>query len=307
MKNSIRCTFLFIGVTLAVVVFCSQPALAGLNVFACEPEWGALADELGGELVDISIATTGKQDPHHIQARPSLLAKIRRADLLICTGAELEEGWLPLLLRKSGNPAIQFGKLGYFMASDNVSLREIPTHLDRREGDVHASGNPHIQTDPNNIALVAKAFSARLEKVDPTHAQEYRDKYRDFSRRWDEAIERWNTIAASIADMPVVVHHKSWSYLVHWLRLEEVATLEPQPGIPPRSGHLAKVLSIVKQKPVKAIIYAEYEDPRSAQWLFDQTGIPLIGLPFTVGGTKDAKDLFTLFDSTLKLLQDISR
>lgn len=298
---------LLVLVMLATCLFNSKPATARLKIFACEPEWGSLAKELGGELLDISIATTGKQDPHHIQARPSLLAKARRADLLVCTGAELEVGWLPLLIRKSGNPKIQTGKPGSFMATDYVSLSEIPTHLDRSHGDVHASGNPHIQTDPNNILLVATALAERLENVDPNHAETYRDRYKKFAIRWHKALEKWNSVASSLSGLPVVVHHKSYSYLVNWLGLHEVATLEPKPGVPPNSGQLAKVLSTVKQTPVKAIIYAEYEDPRSAQWLSDQTGLPLIGLPFTVGGTEDAKDLFTLFDSTLKRLQEIPR
>lgn len=304
MKKENRLFFLVLSMLLTCL-FYPQTASARLKVFACEPEWGALAHELGGELLDISIATTGKQDPHHIQARPSLLAKARRTDLLVCTGAELEVGWLPLLIRKSGNPRIQTGQPGSFMATDYVSLRDIPSHLDRSHGDVHASGNPHIQTDPNNIKMVAAALVERLENLDPDHAGQYRDKFNKFAERWQKALEKWNNVASTMSGIPVVVHHKSWSYLVNWIGLNEVATLEPKPGVPPSSGHLAKVLNMVKEKPVKAIIFAEYEDPRSASWLAKQSGIPLVSLPFTVGGSNDATDLFSLFDSTLERLQGV--
>ncbi|MCB2184673.1 MAG: zinc ABC transporter substrate-binding protein [Desulfobulbaceae bacterium] len=303
-KNAL---LLLVMAMLTTLLFSTRPAKAGLKVFACEPEWGALAEELGGELLDISIATTGRQDPHHIQARPSLLARARRADLLICTGAELEVGWLPLLIRKSGNPKIQQGNAGFFMATDYISLREIPTHLDRSDGDVHASGNPHIQTDPNNILQVATALADRLEKLDPDNADAYRERYRIFADRWHTALKKWNSTASSLSGIPVIVHHKSWSYLVNWLGLNEVATLEPKPGVPPNSGHLAKVLNMVQKNPVRAIIFAEYEDPRSAQWLAKQSGIPLASLPFTVGGSEDASDLFSLFDSTLRRLQEVAK
>ena len=131
------------------------PPHAALRVFACEPEWGALAQELGGDLVDVSVATTALQDPHQIQAKPSLIARARNADLVVCTGAELEIGWLPVLLQQSGNAKVQPGQPGNFAAADYVRKLEVPTQLDRSQGDVHAAGNPHIQTDPRNIAQVA--------------------------------------------------------------------------------------------------------------------------------------------------------
>src|SRR5450631_1196041 len=149
------------------------PAHATLHVFACEPEWGALAQELGGNLVDVSVATNALQDPHQIQAKPSLIARTRNADLVVCTGAELEIGWLPVLLQQSGNAKVQQGQPGNFAAADHVKKLEIPGQLDRAQGDVHAAGNPHIQTDPRNIALVASALGARLKQLDPAHANEY--------------------------------------------------------------------------------------------------------------------------------------
>ncbi|KPJ61206.1 MAG: zinc ABC transporter substrate-binding protein [Latescibacteria bacterium DG_63] len=300
-----RHTIGFIALLLAVV--CVQPAQGELRVFACEPEWGALAEELGGNVLTVYTATTGKQDPHHIEARPSLLAKARQADLLICTGAELEIGWLPLLLRKTGNPRIQPGQPGYFVASDFVELREKPRHLDRSEGDIHASGNPHIQTDPHNIGLVADALAARLAELDPKNVEHYKRRYRDFSERWQVALERWNAQGAFLKGVPVVVHHKSWVYLEHWLGMREVCALEPKPGLPPNSGHLARVLSQLEKRPADLIIYAAYQDPRSAHWLSKKADVPAVALPFTVGGTKEAEDLFALYDDTLNRLLEATK
>jgi zinc/manganese transport system substrate-binding protein len=298
MTNAIKCFTLLLFIALA------QPATAKLNVFACEPEWGALAKELGGNaLLNIYTATTGKQDPHHIQARPSLLAKARRADLLICTGAELEIGWLPLLLRKTGNPRIQPGRLGYFMATDYVRLRQIPSYLDRSEGDIHPSGNPHIQADPRNIARVAKKLAQRLTELDSANAADYQNLYQNFEQRWQAAIQRWEKQAAVLKGIPIVVHHNNWVYLEHWLGLKEIATLEPKPGIPPSSWHLAQILKQLKSQPAKMVIYAAYQESRPAHWLSQKAGIPVVELPLTVGGTTEASDLFTLFDDTLKRLR----
>lgn len=151
----------------------AMPAQAAVKIFACEPEWGALAQELGGNLVDVTVATTALQDPHHIQARPSLIARARNADLVVCTGAELEIGWLPILLQQSGNAKVQAGQPGNFAAADHVRKLEIPGQIDRSQGDVHATGNPHIHTDPRNIAKVATALGLRLAQIDPGHASQY--------------------------------------------------------------------------------------------------------------------------------------
>jgi zinc/manganese transport system substrate-binding protein len=181
----------------ASVLLLALPSHAALRVLACEPEWGALAQELGGNLVDVSVATSALQDPHQVQARPSLIARARNADLLVCTGAELEIGWLPVLQQQSANARVQAGQPGYFAAADFVSKLDVPGRLDRSQGDVHAAGNPHIQTDPRNIALVAAALAARLQQIDPAHAGEYARRHADFAQRWQQAIARWTALAAA--------------------------------------------------------------------------------------------------------------
>jgi zinc/manganese transport system substrate-binding protein len=289
------------SIRLIFTVLAALPTLvhAALNVFACEPEWGALARELGGDAVNVYTATTAMQDPHRIEARPSLIAQTRRANLVICTGAELEVGWLPLLLRESGNAQVQPGRPGYVEAARYVTMLEKPALIDRSQGDVHAAGNPHIQTDPRNIARVGAALAQRLAEVDPANAAAYQARWKAFSARWDASIARWQQQAAPLKGMPVVVQHKSFTYLLNWLGLREVATLEPKPGVEASVGYLAEVAARLKTTPAKAVLRAAYQNPRASEWLAQRADIPAVALPFTVGGAPGADDLFGLFDVTL--------
>ena len=283
------------------------PARADVNVFACEPEWGALVNELAGDKASLYVATTGMQDPHQIQARPSLIAKARAADLTVCTGAELEIGWLPMVLQQSANSKIKPGMPGSFEASRYVQLLEVPTRLDRAEGDIHASGNPHIQTDPRNILLVAKGLSDRLAEIDNANAATYASRFADFSTRWKAAIARWNAEAAPLRGVPIGVQHAGWIYMINWLGLKQVVVLEPKPGVPASSGYIAEVLATLSKQPVKMIIRAAYQDDRSSEFISERAHVPAIALPFTVGGSDAAKDLFSLYDDTLKSLLAASK
>ncbi len=287
---------------IAPLALLTLPAQAALRVFACEPEWGALAQEIGGPLVEVSVATSALQDPHQIQAKPSLIARARNADLLVCTGAELEIGWLPVLLQQSGNAKVQAGQPGNFAAADFVRKLDVPSQLDRSQGDVHAGGNPHIQTDPRNIAQVAAALGARLQQVDPAHAADYARAQEQFAQRWQQAMARWAQQAAPLKGLPVVSQHKAFVYLYDWLGLKEVAVLEPKPGVEPTASHLQTVLSNLKATPARMVLYAAYQDSRPSDWLSRNAGIPAVKLAFTVGGTDGAKDLAGLFDDTLARL-----
>jgi zinc/manganese transport system substrate-binding protein len=280
----------------------SGPALSALNVFACEPEWSALAQELGGDRVNIYTATNGLQDPHRVEAKPSLLARARTADLVVCTGAELEIAWMPLVLRESTNGRIQPGNAGYFEAAQFVPLLEKPARLDRSEGDVHPYGNPHIHTDPRNIARVADALAKRLAQLDPPNAAHYESRHKSFSDRWTAAMKKWEERAAPLRDVPIVVQHKAFVYLEDWLGLREVAALEPKPGIEPSVAYLAEVLARLQQQPAKMIVRAAYQSDRPSQWIATRAKIPAVALPFTVGGTAKARDLFSLFDDTIDRL-----
>jgi zinc/manganese transport system substrate-binding protein len=291
-----------LAISLSLSVALAQPALAQLKVLACEPEWAALTQELGGDKVSASSATTAMQDPHHIEARPSLIARARNADLVVCTGSDLEAGWIPVLLLQSGNAKIQPGMPGFLEAAPLVPRLEIPKLLDRSLGDIHPGGNPHIQLDPRNIAKVAEVLRDRLIQIDPANSGTYRTRAAAFLARWREATERWEAKAAPLRGLTMVVYHKNMSYLSAWLGLREVGSLEPKPGMPPTTAHLAELVARMQGAPARVIVYSAFNDPRAAAFLSERTGIPAVMLPFTVGGSDGAKDLFGLFDDTLARL-----
>jgi len=286
----------------ALLALWCGPAAAVLNVFATVPEWAALTEELGGDKVKVYTATNPLQDPHHVEAKPSLIGRARGSDLVVATGAELEIGWLPLVTQQAGNPKIQAGKPGYFEAAAFVPMLEKPTRLDRAEGDVHALGNPHIQTDPRNIARVAGPLSAKLSELDPANAAYYQARYKAFADRWAAAIARWEREAAPLKGVAVLVQHKGFPYLLAWLGMKEVAALEPKPSVEPTIAHLSEVLETVQRQPVKMVIRAAYQSDRASQWIAERAKINVVVLPFTVGGDDAAKDLFGLFDDTIERL-----
>jgi zinc/manganese transport system substrate-binding protein len=279
-------------------------AAADLRVFACEPEWSALAEEIGGDRVEANSATHALQDPHYVQARPSLISQVRQADLVICSGAQLEIGWLPMLLTKANNPRVLPGQDGFIEASSQVRRLDVPDSVDRAQGDMHPQGNPHIQMNPHNIARVAQALAARMALLDPDNAAEYRARTAAFLGRWSAAISRWEERALPLAGSRIVTHHKSWVYLEDWLRLREVATLEPVPGIPPTAAHLSALLAKLGTDGSGAdvIIRAPFQSSKASEWLQERTGIQALMLPLTVGGSDGAHDLFSLFDDVLERL-----
>ena len=285
-----------------LLAMAALPAWASLNVFATVPEWGALAKEIGGEQVTVYTATTAFQDPHRIEARPSLLAQARRAQLLVAAGADLEIGWLPLVVRDSGNSAIQAGRPGYFEAASYVNRLDVPTVLDRAHGDVHAAGNPHTHLDPRNVLKVGEALAQRMAELDAANAAVYLSSFKTFAGKWQVAMARWEKEGAPLRGVPVLVHHSSFVYLTHWLGIKEVGSLEPKPGIEPTSGHLSALLAKQQTTPAKMVLRAAYNQEGPSQWIAGKTGMPAVLLPYTVGGTAEAKDLFTLFDDTLQRL-----
>lgn len=289
------------------LVIAPLAARADLDVFACEPEWAALASEIGGELVESESATTALQDPHYIQARPSLIADVRRADLVACSGAQLEIGWLPMLLRKANNRDVLPGNPGYFEASLFVQRLGATGSADRAEGDIHPQGNPHIQTNPHNVGLIARALAERMAELDPENAAAYASGFDRFKARLDRAIAEWEARAAPLAGTRVITHHKSWIYLEDWLGLEEVANLEPIPGLPPTTGHLSQLVSRFRDNGADVIIRSAYQDARASEWLSDRTGIPAIVLPLTIGGTEGATDLFALYDEIIDRLLEATQ
>jgi zinc/manganese transport system substrate-binding protein len=287
------------GALALLVLSVSMPSLAAVRVLATTADWGALTTELGGERVDVYTATSAMQDVHRVEAKPSLVARARTADLLVANGADLEVGWLPVLLQESGNRKIQRGAPGYFEAASAVTLIEVPSKLDRAMGDIHPYGNPHIQLDPRNVAAVAKSLAAKLASVDPAGADYYAARAAEFGRRWSEAIARWQAQAAPLKDLPVVILHRDQAYLCRWLGMRELASIEPKPGVPPTAGYLGQLVTKLSATPPKLILMNAYNDPKAANWLSQRVHAPAIVLPFSVGGSKAAKDLFGLFDDTI--------
>lgn len=283
------------------------PVWAALNIFACTPEWGALAKELGGDQAAVYTATSALQDPHRIEARPSLIARARSADLMVCTGAELEVGWAPLVQTQSGNARIQAGQPGYFEAASVVPLLDRPARLDRSMGDVHPGGNPHVHLDPRNVAKIALALGERMSLLDAAEAAHYRARTKAFLERWRDATARWEKQAAPLKGVPVVAYHKNLSYLFHWLGMRETGALEPKPGLPPSTAHLSALLEQLKRDPAKAVVRAAYNEPRAADWLAERAGVPSVMLPYTVGGTDRAKDLFGLYEDTIARLMQVTQ
>jgi len=290
---------------IAVLLACLMPlcANAEIRIFACEPEWAYLAEEVGGDLVETFSATTAQQDPHYIQARPSLIAKVRRADLVICSGAQLEIGWLPALLQKANNRKVMPGSDGYLQASDFVLRLGATADIDRAKGDIHPQGNPHIQVNPHNIVAVARVLAARLARIDIDNTKAYEDNLDNFLTRWQEAIAGWEEAAANLAGKRAIMHHKSWVYLLDWLGIQDMARLEAVPGLPPTAAHLSRLTAEFADGSADVIIRAPYQHAKASDWLSQRTGIPAIVLPLTVGGTDGATDLFTLFDDIIARLQ----
>jgi len=288
------------GTGLFLLLCSSFSAQAELRVFACEPEWAALTAELAPE-AKIYTATTVYQDPHFIEARPSLIAKLRNADLLVCSGAGLEAGWLPLLIRQANNPAVLPDTPGHFLAAMQVDRLDVPEKLDRSMGDVHAEGNPHVHLDPHRVKQIAAALLPRLEQIDPQQAVTYRRNHANFEQRWQAAIQRWETAAKPLFATNIVVHHKEWRYLETWLGMQIVASLEPKPGIPPNIGYLNTIKSQLANRTPLAILRKPADSSKPSKWLGNATGAPALVLPYTVGG-EGAEDLFSLFDQTLDQL-----
>ena len=283
----------------------ASPAMAEIRVFACEPEWAALAEAVGGDDVIVYSATHGAQDAHHVRARPSLIAQVRRADVLFCSGAELESGWLPVLMQRGARRLIQPGQPGHIMAADHVPVLDRPDTIDRSLGDIHPSGNPHVHLDPRNVEILATELARRLERIDPDNADSYRSRLASFRAAWVEALGEWRGRIAGLHGMKVIVHHESWAYLLQWIGLTRVASLERLPGIPPSASHLQAVLEQARNVGARAILRTPYEPRDASDWLSARTGIPVVELPYTVGGHPEADNLVALFDLTLTLLEDI--
>jgi len=290
------------AVAALLLLVAAMPAQGQLRVFACEPEWAALVRTLVPD-AELTTATSHLQDPHYIEARPSLIAAVRRADIAVCTGASLEAGWLPMLLQRASNPDIQAGRIGLFFAADHAQLHAPHDHVDRSMGDVHPEGNPHVHLSPDQLPEIARALAKRLGEIEPQSATAIQGRYIRWRGDWNSLRAEWRAMAEALEGQSVVVQHSNFGYLLGWLGVETAADLEPKPGLPPSASHLSQLLANPKLEDASAILIASYQDPQPAEWLAERTKLPVVVVPGTVTGEAPTETLGGLISEIIRQIE----
>lgn len=272
-------------------------AHAKLNVVATIPDLAAIAEEIGGDLVEVKSLCRGDQDPHYLEPKPSFIVAVNKADLLIEVGLELEIGWLPVLLTQSRNAEILRGQAGHLDASVGIPVLEIPSgKIDRSMGDIHPLGNPHYLLDPRNGLIVARQIAEKLSELDPANASGYTANGAAFESRLRQKIALWQRTAGPLRGRQIVSHHKSFSYLVNWLGIKVEGLIEPKPGIPPPPSHIHHLIQTITEKKISLIIAENFYDPKPAHELAKKTGATALILPGMVAGEAGIKTYADLFD-----------
>lgn len=290
MRNAILFAMIF--------AFSSSAAWAKLDVVVSYPWIGDLVARVGGDGVDVKTLASGDWDPHHVVPKPSLIVKVKRADLLFINGAELEVGWLPALIRQANNPKVIPGAPGFVNLSQGVELIDKPGgEISRSMGDVHPQGNPHYSLDPLNILSLAGKVEEALCAADTEHCEDYRDNRDKFASRWREAMERWDEKMKSARGRRVIEYHKVFDYFLRRYGIEAVGFIEPVPGLPPTARSTAGLLETIRSEKVDSIFQDVYHSRDAADYLGGETGVPVVILPHDVGAVGGADDLFSLFDT----------
>ena len=284
-------------------------ALAKLNVVTTTQDIAAIVREVGGELVNVEAIAKGYQDPHVIEAKPSYMLKVNRADLLAYQGLELEVGWLPLLIQGGRNPDVLPGKPGHLDISQAITPLEIPTgEVDRSMGDVHPLGNPHYPLNPENGLLMARLIADRLSQLDPVNTETYANNLEHFRQHLQKKIEEWKSRLKKFRGVKLVTYHATWAYLLDYFGFEKTGTIENRPGIPPSGKHLAELTTVMQQTNTKIILQSNFYDDEFSKLLAGKTQAIIVVLPVHVGGTPEATDYFGLFDIIVgKLEQAFSK
>ena len=290
---------------IAALFEAAPSARAELNVVAATQDLASIAQEIGGDKIKVTPMAKGYQDPHFVEAKPSFVLTLNRADLLIVVGRDLEIGWLPPLITQSRNAKIQPGSKGYLDPSQTAKILELPTGtVTRAMGDVHPLGNPHYWLDPENGRRIAQAIKDRLSELDAANAAYYAQREADFSRRLTEAQQRWKAQMAPYKGLKVVTYHRSWANFVDAFGLDVIGYVEPKPGIPPTPQHTLDVINAMKAQNVKLILVEPYFDLKTPNSIAEKTGARVVVLPPSVGGVPAATDYFKLFDTEVALLVD---
>ena len=296
-----KCFVILLACTFA---FSSAAQAKKLNVITATTDFAALAQEVGGDKIDVESIAKGYQDPHFVEAKPSFLLKLRHADLLVVVGLDLEIGWLPPLITQSGNPKIQPASAGYLDASQFAEILEKPEgQVSRAMGDVHPLGNPHYWLDPDNGRRVAKGISNKLAELDPADAAYFQQRFQDFDKRLTAAEQTWENKMKPYRGRKVVTYHKSWPNCAKHFGLDVVGYIEPRPGIPPTPGHTIELIQQMKRDSVKIIMVEPYFDLKTPNNIASGTGGRVLVMLPSVGGEKDVTDYFKLFDYDIALLK----
>lgn len=301
-----RRTLLSAGLALAVVSGAPHAAEAKLKVFACFPEWEALVSEIGGEHVDVFAAIGPLKNPDKVEVTPALIGALKEASLFVCTGADFEGEWLPGVLERAQNPKLAKGQPGQFFARDFVEgLADDHTKdEDKKEGHLHEHGNPHIQGDPYRIRTVAGRLGQRLIQIDPANAEFYKKSTTTFVRELSATIKDLEKKAAPLSGINIVTQAEHSAYLLAWLKVHSAAVVEPDVGVPPGPADMARLVNLVPADGVKFILHAAYEDPRSSAFVAEKSGVPLIKVPFTLGGTEDGKTYKEFYTTSVQRMLD---
>jgi zinc/manganese transport system substrate-binding protein len=279
------------------------PARSAVNVMTSTEDLADLTLQVGGDKVKVESIARGYQDPHFVEAKPSFILKLAKADLLVVVGRELEIGWLPPLVQQSRNARIQPGADGYLDASLTAKILEIPTgQITRAMGDVHPQGNPHYHLDPGNGRRIAKAIADKLSRMAPADASYFASRYADFDKRLAEAEKRWDAMMAPYRGLKVVTYHRSWPNFTDRFGLNVIGYVEPRPGIPPSPQHTIDLIGEMKRQNVKILIVEPYFDLKTPNSIGRETGAQVVVLPPSVGGEKAITDYIKLFDYDLDLL-----
>jgi len=303
--NRFRFLLSLSAVVLVLLAVCTPAqAAAKLIVVTTTQDLAALAQEIGGDRIAVDAIARGYQDPHFVEAKPSFLLKLRKADLLIVVGLQLEISWLPPLITQCGNPRIQIGAPGYLDASQFAEILEIPTApVTRAMGDVHPFGNPHYWLDPENGRRIARGIQMKLAQMKPEDAAYFEMRFQSFSKRLQEAERRWDEQLKTFQGRKVVTYHRSWPNLAKRFGLNVIGYVEPRAGIPPSPGHLVELIQLMQRENVKIILVEPYFDLKTPNSVARESGAQVLVLLPSVGGEKEVTDYFLLFDYDIALLQ----
>jgi zinc/manganese transport system substrate-binding protein len=303
-RSSVYALLAFVVVVIAVTLLpASARAASKLKVVTATTDLAELASEVGGDRVEVESIARGYQDPHFVEAKPSFLLKLRRADLLIVVGLQLEIGWLPPLINQCGNPKVQVNAPGYLDASQFAEILERPTGtVTRAMGDVHPYGNPHFWLDPENGRRIAQGIEQKLAEMRPEDAAYFEQRFQGFSQRVQGAEKRWEAQMQPYRGRKVVTYHRSWPNFLKRFGLVSVGEIEPRPGIPPSPRHTVEVIQLMRRDNVKVILVEPYFDLKTPKSIARETGSQVLVMLPSVGGEKEVTDYFKLFDYDIGLL-----